>query len=108
MNDIDLQKIKKLCGDGKLRWTNHSLTRLLQRGIVLADVIDAVQSGEIIESYPNDYPYPSYLILGVTLQTRYLHVVSGLAVQDVWIITAYYPTRDKWEADLKTRKGCSS
>ena len=33
-----------------------------------------------------------------------LHVVVGSNHEQLWIITAYYPSSDKWESDLKTRK----
>ena len=56
--------------------------------------------GEIIEDYPDDYPFPSCLMLGA----NHLHVVCGVGAGILWIITAYHPTKDKWEDDLKTRK----
>ena len=47
-----------------LRWTDHIFERLAQRGIRMDDVIVALGNGEIIEQYPNDYPFPSCLVLG--------------------------------------------
>jgi hypothetical protein len=38
--------------------------RLRERGIKRADVINCIQSGEIIEQYLDDMPFPSCLILG--------------------------------------------
>lgn len=38
---------------------------------------EAIVNGEIIEEYPNDYPFPSCLILGITIKCRYLHIVVG-------------------------------
>lgn len=61
----------------------------------------AIIGGEIIEEYPTDYPFPSCLMLG----SNRLHVVCGVGAGMLWIITAYRPTSDKWETDLKTRKG---
>lgn len=61
-------------------------------------------SGEIIEEYPEDYPYCSYLILGLSIKKQYLHVVCGIGNSRLWIITAYFPSIDKWEPDCKTRK----
>ena len=72
--------------------------------ILIDDVISCIMTGEIIEEYPNDYPYPSCLTLG-NLNTKCpLHVVVGSNHEQLWIITAYYPSSDKWESDLKTRK----
>jgi hypothetical protein len=60
-------------------------------------------SGEIIEQYPDDYPYPSVLILGYS-DGKPLHVVTGVGGEKVWLITAYFPTLAQWENDYKTRK----
>ncbi|MFG6337693.1 MAG: DUF4258 domain-containing protein [Lachnospiraceae bacterium] len=32
------------------------------------DIIFCIHEGEIIEQYPDDYPYPSCLILGFTMK----------------------------------------
>jgi hypothetical protein len=61
-------------------------------------------NGEIIEQYPTDYPYPSCLILGLSVSNQHIHVVVGSNMETLWIITAYYPNPDKWENDNKTRK----
>ncbi|WP_019554503.1 DUF4258 domain-containing protein [Propionispira raffinosivorans] len=103
-NDLNIVRIRELCEAGALRWTNHILARILQRGISTEDVSHALIHGQIIESYPNDYPYPSHLVLGISYQCIYLHVVCGIGDSDLWLITAYYPNPTEWESDLKTRK----
>ena len=37
------------------------------------DVMNAINNGEIIEQYPDDYPFPSCLILGITINDEYVH-----------------------------------
>jgi len=61
-------------------------------------------TGEIIEEYPTDYPYPSCLILGYTVDDKYLHAVVGVGKEILWLITAYYPNNETWEQSFKTRK----
>ncbi|MBR5912779.1 MAG: DUF4258 domain-containing protein [Selenomonadaceae bacterium] len=80
------------------------MTRLLQRGISLEDVKSTILSGEIIENYPDDYPYPSCLLLGKNSRNESFHVVCGITDEELWLITAYRPSGEKWESDLKTRK----
>ena len=92
--------IKALCKSGSIEWTQHAMSRMDARGIEQHEVEDALLLGEAIETYPNDTPYPSYLILG----KNGLHVVCGIGLGRLWIITAYRPSSDKWEEDLKTRK----
>lgn len=101
---MDIADLQKLCDDEAIRWTGHVLKRLLQRGISQDDVIQAIQSGEIIENYPGDYPYPSCLLLGNEAAGAPLHVCCGQGPDELWMITAYHPNPDEWEADLKTRK----
>jgi hypothetical protein len=84
--------------------TMHSRRRLSERGILLRDVIHAVEHGEIIEQYPNDFPFPSCLILGITIDNQYLHVVISRDDEHIYLITAYYPDEEEWKADRKTRK----
>ena len=66
--------------------------------------LDSAYMREIIEQYPDDYPYPSCLILGMSIEDKYLHVVIGNHESDLFLITAYFPSFDKWESDFKTRK----
>ena len=95
--------MRKLCQDGAVEWTDHAAKRMLQRGITRMEVRQAILTGEIIEDYPDDYPYPSCLVLG----DNKLHVVCGIGEGRLWIITAYRPSTEKWESDLRTRKECS-
>ena len=101
---MEISDLQKLCASDAIRWTGHVLKRLMQRGISQADVIHAIQDGEIIEQYPDDYPYPSCLLLGLTTAGEPLHAVCGRGEDEVWMITAYHPDSDEWEADLKTRR----
>lgn len=103
---MDLDLIKRLCADKKLRWTNHIFLRLIQRNISMEDVQKAILSGEIIEDYPNDYPFPSCLIIGYRSKNSAIHVVCAPNDEgtELWLITAYIPKEEKWLPDLKTRR----
>ncbi len=83
----------------------HGQIRLNERNISVDDVMYAINHGEIIEQYPEDYPFPSCLILGLSLGYVYIHVVVSMDDGKIYLITAYVPNLDKWEEDLKTRKG---
>ena len=104
MQEISITTIRKMCHSKSLRWTNHIIARLLQRGISIEDVENALLNGEIIEEYPDDYPYPSSLVLGMSKTGRHLHVVCGVSEIELWLITSYYPDIEEWECDFKTRK----
>jgi hypothetical protein len=101
---VNISDVRALCTYETLAVTQHMTLRLRERRIRIDDVINAINTGEIIESYPDDYPHPSCLVFGFALGGRFLHVVCGVGSGRLWIITAYYPGADKWEADGKTRK----
>ena len=101
---MDIKKIISLINQGKIRWTNHVIMRLIQRNILQSDVENALKNGEIIEQYENDYPFPSCLVYGINLNNEVLHIVCGSNDEELWIITAYYPDNKDWENDLKARK----
>ena len=76
--NISKEDIQRLCTTGSIRWTGYAIKRIIQRNIVRSDVIYILLNGIIIEQYPNDYPFPSCLIMGVTLDKLPLHVVCGI------------------------------
>lgn len=103
--EINIEDLRKLCNENKFKWSLHSLKRMRERNITVADYKSCILNGEIIEQYPNDRPLPSCLILGCSVSNRPLHSVLGTDNSFIYTITAYYPSASEWESDLKTRKG---
>ncbi len=101
---MDMQSVLHLLDTNSILWSAHCLQRMGERDIMRADVINCIRHGEIIEDYPNDYPNPSCLIFGHTLNDRILHTVVGSDGVRLYIITAYFPSEDKFESDMKTRR----
>ena len=104
MGEINIECIRELCENKNMRWTNHVLVRMLKRNININDVENALMTGEIIEQYPDDYPYPSCLLLGLTVKNNPIHVVCGTNILELYLITAYYPNPEEWSEDFKIRK----
>ncbi len=48
----------------KLVFRVHAIQRMFERSIQDEDVRTVLRQGEVIEAYPDDTPYPSYLMLG--------------------------------------------
>lgn len=82
----------------------HGQLRLNERNITVDDVMNAIDNGEIIEQYPEDFPFPSCLILGLSIHNVYIHIVVSMNEDKIYLITAYVPGTDKWEADMKTHR----
>lgn len=72
---MDINIIKEMVKNKKIRWTNHVVIRILQRNITQLDIETALLNGEIIEEYENDYPYPSCLVYGINVNNKIMHVV---------------------------------
>jgi hypothetical protein len=101
---MTIEDIALLCRKQSVRWTSHILERIFRRGIRMDDVISALTNGEIIEQYPNDYPFPSCLVPGYTSAKKALHIVCGSNGTELWLITAYFPSPAKWTEDFKQRR----
>jgi hypothetical protein len=73
--------------------------------IVMDEMLAVLDSGEIIEEYPDDVPYPSCLVLGHTRESRPLHLVCAPVREEsrLIIITVYQPDPTRWEADWRGR-----
>lgn len=103
--DDPLSFIRDCIRGGRIFWTYHVNMRLGERFIARERIIQAAASYEIVEEYPEDKYFPSYLLLGRQGEEAF-HVLFGTDVdgQNVRIITAYYPSPEEWEANLKTRR----
>ena len=102
---FDIEQIRLLVKQGEVVWRDHAIKRLRERKITRDDVRNAIFTGEIIEDRSDDVPTPCCLILGTNIEGRYLHVICGMIDNMVYIISAYYPDPERWEADLMTRRG---
>jgi len=101
---LDYHEVERLCSLGAFRWTEHIISRMAKRNICREDVKHALASGEIIEEYPDDYPYPSCLVLGQSDERSPLHIVCGIGDGVLWMITVYCPDLNEWHDDFKTRR----
>jgi len=71
-----IEKIKSAVIKGKIEWQKHALEIMLERGIGRNSVKKVLLAGDIIESYPNDKPYSSYLVAGID-GSDVFHVVAA-------------------------------
>jgi hypothetical protein len=79
--------------------------RLKARGILRETIVSSLSEYEVIEEYPNDKYFPSYLIYS-RYQDIVFHVLFAADAEagNVRVITAYMPGSDEWKEDLKTRR----
>ena len=101
---IDINQLRKINNLENIAVTAHAQQRMEERKISLSDVMKVISEGEIINQYEDDAPLPSCLILGMSINGKYLHVVASTDEEYIYLITAYYPSLDQWEDDYKTRR----
>jgi hypothetical protein len=89
----------------RLTFRVHAIHRMYQRRISEGEVRNVIETGETIEDYPDDFPYPSRLVLGWHGPLP-IHVVvaDNNSEQEYIVITVYEPDPSEWEADFKRRK----
>jgi len=101
---MDIQQdIKQKIIENRIVWRGHALKRMIERNISRGAVKKAIQDCIIVEEYPDDFSFPSFLLLGYHENTP-LHIVCSMNQDHLWIITAYEPDEGKWEGDFQTRR----
>jgi len=87
-----------------LHFSGHATVQMFKRTISVEDIHAILSNGRIIKNYPDDKPYPSYLVLGF-VDKRILHVVvSRDQFGNCYIITAYQPDIGLWNEDFISKK----
>jgi hypothetical protein len=89
-------------------YSRHARNEMLSEEfgpIADAEIAESLRRAEIIETYPDDTPYPSALIFGFTDSGRPLHTVCAFNSTDELciVVTVYEPDPDFW-TDFKVRK----
>ena len=83
----------------------HAIRRMFHRQVSSDDVRHVLETGVIIENYPDDQPYPSWLVMGWCGE-RPLHIVAAdnPETHETIVITVYEPDPDQWESGFTRRK----
>ena len=102
---MDVPKLRELAAHGQIEWSTHTLARLILKNIPQSAVRQTILTGEVIEDYPQDTPFPSCLVMAWVDGAPY-HVVVSLdeTTDTVFVITAYEPSLDRFQADFRTRR----
>lgn len=85
-------------------FSGHSTMQMFKRNISVKDVELVLKVGKVIKSYPEDKPFPSYLVLGI-IENIVLHVVvSSDNSGNCYIITAYEPDAGLWNINFTSKR----
>ena len=91
-----LRHIRELAAAEQMRVTQHAQQEMVEDDATLDDVLAAIQSGEILENYPEHRRGACCLLGGYTEQQRPLHVVCTTVHPVLIVITVYEPKPPKW------------
>ena len=92
---MTIKDIQDKIKDGKYRFSDHSVKRMIEKSVDRHEVEEVILEGEIIEEYPDDKYSPSCLIYGKTSKGRNLHVQISCPPAVV-VITTYEPAPEEW------------
>ena len=104
MNEV-LRKVKEATAK-KVLFLPHAIDQMNRpdRLITTTEVHEVIQTGQVIEDYPTDARGHSCLMMANTSNERVVHVVCSPKDDYLAVITAYLPSNEEWNRDLRTRK----
>jgi hypothetical protein len=91
-----LRFIQRCVDQQNVKWTYHVNIQMKDRFIPKQFIINSTSNYEIIEKYPTDKYFPSYLVRS-EYQNQIFHVLFAADVKgdNVRIVTAYWPIPDE-------------
>jgi len=103
---VNIEDIIDAIRDNRIRITDHAYEEAQADRLSFDQVFFSVMQGEIIEDYPDDWPYPSCLIYGDTFSGTPVHSVWAHNQNNQWavLVTVYRPDPKRW-VDWRKRRG---
>ncbi len=99
--DATLVRIQAQAAARVVRITDHAREEMEAEAITLAEVLEAIATGQIIENYPDHRRGSCCLLSGSTKQGRPRHMVCTTTLPRLVIITVYVPTLPKWMSPIE-------
>jgi hypothetical protein len=102
----DFLQIVQTAASNRILFTPHAILQMSRpsRMITPKEIRRVIDSGFIIEDYPEDVRGHSCLMLGHGTTGRAVHVVCSPKLDYLAIITAYIPNREQWSEDFRIRR----
>jgi len=89
----------------EVHFSGHALRRMFERALGRVAILEVIHQGEVIAEYPDDRPYPSWLVPGFSAgQPVHLVPARDPSTRHCYLVTAYRPEPATWSDDFKTRR----
>ena len=102
---VKIEDLRRACLQRHVLMTKHVQIRCEERRISIFDIRNCIMHGKIIRQYEDDKPYPSFLLLGIDIGEKFLHVVASYNDGYAHIVTAYHPDSETWNEDFTKKIG---
>ena len=101
----DIARIREAARVYKIRFQKHALQRASEKDVSFEDIRDVIINGDMIERYPNAFPLPKCLIVGMIKDEipLYVSVAYDEKIERARVITVHWQDPTKW-IDHQTRK----
>ncbi len=95
---MEISHIVDAIQSGRIRITDHADEEAQNDRLSYEEIFFSVFTGEIIENYLQDKPYPSCLVYGRTFKDEPVHSVWAYNEETLWavLITVYRPDHRRW------------
>jgi hypothetical protein len=95
---MEISEIVDAIRSGRIRITDHADEEAQNDRLSYEEIFFSLFTGEIIENYPEDKPYPSCLVYGRTFKDDPVHSVWAYNEETRWavLITVYRPDPARW------------
>ena len=100
-------RVRVLISEGSVRISGRGYDEIAADGLLARELVEGVETGEVVEDYPNYPKGPCVLLLQRTKDGRSVHTVWRLPAgytSPAVLITAYLPGPEKWESGFKRRR----
>ena len=100
--------IRRCLRRGRVLWVHHAHMRVAQRGLRRAEILESVDTYEVLELRP-PAPGSRYLpaaLVRAEIRGEVIHVVFALDEEgdNVRVVTAYRPDPALWDRSFRRRK----
>jgi hypothetical protein len=98
------ESIRVRMRQGQFRLSKHATKRMDLRGRTLTDIQEVILTGEVIQEYPNENPYPEYLFLGYPRSPSDPCYVVVASNDETVLVTVHDYDPEVYEPDHRTRR----